>query len=62
MNLVEFGTGLFLSKTPSEEAPQDVFSSSGYVCATVDVPTPLCVAFEDTGRVKVTVLFSILTF
>lgn len=31
MNLVEFGTGLFLSKTPSEEAPQDVFSTSGYV-------------------------------
>ncbi|KAL0895544.1 hypothetical protein ABMA27_011647 [Loxostege sticticalis] len=29
MNLVEFGTGLFLSKTPSEEAPQDVFTSSG---------------------------------
>nr|XP_049698285.1 oxidation resistance protein 1 isoform X6 [Helicoverpa armigera] len=29
MNLVEFGTGLFLSKTPSEEAPQDVFSTSG---------------------------------
>ncbi|XP_037964087.2 oxidation resistance protein 1 isoform X3 [Plutella xylostella] len=29
MNLVEFGTGLFLSKTPSEEAPQDVFSASG---------------------------------
>ncbi|XP_050351858.1 nuclear receptor coactivator 7 isoform X12 [Nymphalis io] len=26
MNLVEFGTGLFLSKTPSEEAPGDVLS------------------------------------
>lgn len=42
MNLVEFGTGLFLSKTPSEEAPQDVFSASGYVtprsAASVDVP------------------------
>lgn len=31
MNLVEFGTGLFLSKTPSEEAPHDVFSAPGYV-------------------------------
>ncbi|GBP46390.1 Nuclear receptor coactivator 7 [Eumeta japonica] len=29
MNLVEFGTGLFLSKTPSEEAPLDVFPQSG---------------------------------
>lgn len=42
MNLVEFGTGLFLSKTPSEEAPQDVFSTSGYVmprsATSVDVP------------------------
>ncbi|XP_072935790.1 nuclear receptor coactivator 7 isoform X3 [Epargyreus clarus] len=27
MNLVEFGTGLFLSKTPSEEGPHDVFTS-----------------------------------
>nr|XP_034841320.1 nuclear receptor coactivator 7 isoform X1 [Maniola hyperantus]XP_034841321.1 nuclear receptor coactivator 7 isoform X1 [Maniola hyperantus]XP_034841322.1 nuclear receptor coactivator 7 isoform X1 [Maniola hyperantus]XP_034841323.1 nuclear receptor coactivator 7 isoform X1 [Maniola hyperantus]XP_034841324.1 nuclear receptor coactivator 7 isoform X1 [Maniola hyperantus]XP_034841325.1 nuclear receptor coactivator 7 isoform X1 [Maniola hyperantus]XP_034841326.1 nuclear receptor coactivator 7 i len=26
MNLVEFGTGLFLSKTPSEEAPHEVLS------------------------------------
>ncbi|XP_073945943.1 TLD domain-containing protein mustard isoform X4 [Choristoneura fumiferana] len=29
MNLVEFGTGLFLSKTPSEEAPQDVVAGPG---------------------------------
>ncbi|CAH2990193.1 unnamed protein product [Chilo suppressalis] len=27
MNLVEFGTGLFLSKTPSEEAPHDALGS-----------------------------------
>ncbi|XP_028040339.1 oxidation resistance protein 1 isoform X11 [Bombyx mandarina] len=29
MNLVEFGTGLFLNKTPSEEAPHDVFATPG---------------------------------
>lgn len=40
MNLVEFGTGLFLSKTPSEEAP-DVMS--GYVRAPqINVPMRSC--------------------
>ncbi|XP_063394529.1 oxidation resistance protein 1 isoform X23 [Cydia fagiglandana] len=29
MNLVEFGTGLFLSKTPSEEAPHDALAAPG---------------------------------
>ncbi|KAI8430062.1 hypothetical protein MSG28_000486, partial [Choristoneura fumiferana] len=44
MNLVEFGTGLFLSKTPSEEAPQDVVAGPGYVRSrslqTLHVPAP----------------------
>lgn len=32
MNLVELGTGLFLSKTPSEEGSHDtMFPQSGYV-------------------------------
>lgn len=59
MNLVEFGTGLFLSKTPSEEAPSEVLS--GYVrrrcsrCA-----TPLCVAFE--GYLQTTLTLSELTY
>lgn len=41
MNLVEFGTGLFLSKTPSEEAPAPHEVLSGYVSPQLRINVPL---------------------
>ncbi|KAI8430060.1 hypothetical protein MSG28_000486 [Choristoneura fumiferana] len=65
MNLVEFGTGLFLSKTPSEEAPQDVVAGPGYVRSrslqTLHVPAP-CVNVCLEHRTGPTLSFWLVLF